>query len=97
MKFLIFDAGPIISLTMSGLLQVLERLKKNFKGEFIITNAVKREVIDRPYKNKKYKLESIQVLNLLNKGVLKLSSEFIDESRLNKETEKILKRANSVL
>lgn len=97
MKFLIFDAGPIISLTMSGLLQVLEKLKKDFKGEFIITNAVKREVIDRPYKNKKYKLESIQVQNLLDKGILKLSGEFVDENKLNKETDKILKRANSVL
>lgn len=97
MKYLIFDAGPIISLTMSGLLPVLENLKKNFKGEFIITNAVKKEVIDRPYKNKKYKLESLQVKELLEKGVLKMSSDFIEDGKLMKETNKIMKSSNSVL
>ena len=54
MKYLIFDAGPIISLTMNGLLPILEKLKKVFDGEFILTPSVKSEVIDRPMRIKKY-------------------------------------------
>ncbi len=95
-KFLIFDAGPIISLTMNGLLDVLEKLKKDFKGEFIITPQVKAEVIDRPLKIKKYELEGVKVKSLLDKGVLRLSSDFIANSRLNKEVVRIQNIANSI-
>ena len=97
MKYLIFDAGPIISLTMAGLLPVLEKLKKIFPGEFIITPQVKREIVDKPLKIKKYKLEAIQVKNLLEKGIIKLSSDIISDQRLESEVKKILKIANGVL
>ncbi|MFZ5955501.1 MAG: hypothetical protein ACOYT4_03675 [Nanoarchaeota archaeon] len=96
-KFLIFDAGPIISLTMNGLLNILEKLKQNFSGEFIITPDIKFEVIDRPLKIKKYSFEALQVKNLLDKGILKLSSEFVKDSVLVKETQKILNISNSIL
>src|SRR3989344_5329454 len=36
MKYLIFDAGPLINFSMNGLLPMLEKLKKEFKGQFII-------------------------------------------------------------
>lgn len=97
MKFLIFDAGPIISLTMNGMLAVLENLKKNFDGEFIITPMVKNEVIDRPMKIPKYKLEAIQVKNFLDRGIFKLSTEFVSNEKLNVETSRILGVANSVI
>jgi predicted nucleic acid-binding protein len=97
MKFLILDAGPIISLTMNGMLKVLERLKDRFDGEFIITPQVKREVIDKPMKIKKYKFEALQVQDLLDRGVLKLSSEFISNSKLDAETARMLKISNSIL
>jgi hypothetical protein len=97
MKYLIFDAGPIISLTMNGMLVVLERLKENFKGEFIITPTVKSELIDRPMKIKKFELEAIQVKNLLEKGILKMSSEVIPNNKLDKETTKILNSTNGFL
>ena len=32
MKYLIFDAGPIISLTMNGMLPIIEKLKGVFDG-----------------------------------------------------------------
>ncbi len=95
MKYLILDAGPIISLSMNGLLYILEKLKKDFKGEFIITPDVKFEVIDRPRKIKKYHLEALKVQELLDKGVLKLSTDIIDTNKLNKETNRILKLINS--
>lgn len=95
MKYLILDAGPIISLSMNGLLYILEELKKDFKGEFIITPDVKFEVFDRPKKIKKYKLEALKVEELIKKGVLKLSTDIIDTNKLNKETNRILKLVNS--
>ncbi len=97
MKYLIFDAGPLIALTMNGLLDVVERMKENFNGEFILTPAVKYEVIDRPIKIKKYKLEAIKVQHLLKTGILKMSTEIIDDNTLKKESAKILKIANGVL
>jgi len=97
MRYLIFDSGPIISLTMAGLLPVLEKLKKIFPGEFIITPQVKIEVIDKPIKIKKYKLEAIQVRNLLERGIIKLSSDIIPDQKLGSEIKKILKTTNGVL
>ena len=97
MKYLIFDAGPIISLTLNGMLPVIERLKKGFDGEFILTPAVKREVVDSPIKIKKFKLEALQVASLIDKGVFKMSSDIISDQKLDKEAKKIMKTANSVL
>ena len=94
-KFLIFDAGPIISLTMNGLLPVLEKLKQNFDGEFIITPSVKKESVDRPLKIKKYSLEGVKVQNLIDKKVLVSSSDFVPNSALNRETKRILRVVNS--
>ena len=95
-KFIIFDAGPIISLTMNGLLGVLARLKNNFNGEFIITPTIKKEVIDKPLTIKKYELEGVKVKNLLDKGVLTLSSKFISNNQLSQKTKQIMEYANSL-
>ena len=72
MKSLVFDAGPIISMTMNNLLWLLDPLMSQFKGDFYITEAVKREVVDRPLKTKKFKFEALQVLQQISKDVLKV-------------------------
>ncbi len=97
MKYLIFDAGPIISLTMNGMLSVVEKLKKFFDGEFILTPQVKNEVVDKPMKIKKYKLEAIRVKDMIDRGVFKMSSEIIPNQKLDKETKRILKITNGTL
>jgi predicted nucleic acid-binding protein len=97
MKYLIFDAGPIISMAMNGLLPVLEKLSENFDGEFVITPSVRKEVVGRPMKIKKYKLEAIKVDNLIDRGILKMSTEIVVNSRLDKETKRISKICNGVL
>ncbi|MFA5060962.1 MAG: hypothetical protein WC494_01430 [Candidatus Pacearchaeota archaeon] len=97
MKYLIFDAGPIISLTMNGVLGVLEKLRENFDGEFILTSSVKKEVIDRPLKIKKYALEAIQVQTLLDKKIFRMAEEIIDRQALEKETKRILKISSGIL
>jgi len=97
MKYLIFDAGPIISLTLNGMLPVIEKLKEVFDGEFILTPAVKREVVDRPMKIKKFKLEALQVTDMISRGVFKMSGDVISNQKLDKEMKKIKKSANGVL
>jgi len=97
MKYLIFDAGPIISLTMNGMLPVLEKLKKVFSGEFVLTPQVKNEVIDRPMKIKKFKLEAMQVADLIERGIFKISSDFVSQQKLDKEIKRMLKLTGGVL
>jgi hypothetical protein len=94
MKYLVFDAGPIISLSMNGLLYVLRPLKDGFDGEFIITPQVRRELIDRPIKDRKFKLEAIKVRRLLEEGVLKLSTDIVSSNKLEKETQSCLGKVN---
>jgi len=97
MKYLIFDAGPIISMTMNGMLPIIEKLKGVFDGEFVLTPAVKHEVVDRPMKIKKFKLEALQVQDMISRGVFKMSGDIIPDQKLDKETKKIKKVSNSVL
>jgi predicted nucleic acid-binding protein len=72
MKAIVFDAGTVISLAINSLLWLLEPLKKKFGGEFYITKAVKYELVDRPIKSKKYKLEAVMIKSLIRKGVIKV-------------------------
>ena len=97
MKYLIFDAGPIISLTMNGMLPVIEKLKGVFDGEFVLTPAVKREVVDRPMKIKKFKLEALRVADMIERGVFKMSGDIVEQGKLEREKKRILKVANGVL
>ena len=97
MKYLIFDAGPIISLAMSGMLPIIEKLKGVFDGEFILTPHVKREVVDRPMKIKKFKLEAMQVQDMIERGIFKMSSSVVSDEKLEAETKKLLKITNGVL
>ncbi len=96
MKFLIFDAGPLISLTLSGKLDILEKLKKN-GIEFVVTPQVKREVIDKAMTIKKYKLEAIEIAELIIKGVLKESKDFVKEEDLAKETIEVLSLSKKII
>ena len=90
-KAIIFDASTLISLAMNGILDILEELKKVFKGSFLITEDVKKEVIDKPLTITRFKLEALRVKHLLDKGVLELSNE----EGIQKRTQDILDMANS--
>ena len=70
MKALIFDSGPIISLTMNNLLWTLKDLKERFKGNFYLSEGVKKEIVDRPLTSKKFKFEALQVLRRITDGTL---------------------------
>ena len=90
MKAIFFDAGPIISLTMNNLLWLLDALKKRFNGKFYITPAIKRELVDKPMKTKRFKFEAMQIMKLIDDGVL----EILEDGLLNKRTKELIDLAN---
>ncbi len=92
MKALIFDSGPIISLTLNNLLWLLRPLKEKFKGEFYITKAVYGEVIGHPLETKRFKFEAFQVLNLVKDKTLRV----IDSQQIQKRAEALMETANSI-
>jgi len=97
MKHLIFDSGPLINFSMNNLLHILIKLKKEFKGDFLITKEVKQEIIDRPLTIKKYELSGIRLKELFDRGIIKhanLSKKQVDE--LRERREKIMQTANNL-
>ena len=70
MKTIVFDSSSIITLAMNNLLWILEPLKEKFKGEFYISHSVKEEIIENPLQSKKFKLEALQVMEFIDKGIL---------------------------
>lgn len=72
MRCIVFDTGPLITLSLNNLLWVLKPLKEQYKGEFYITNSVKKESIDKPLQTKKFKFEAIQILKLVEEGIIKV-------------------------
>jgi len=92
MKYLIFDTSSLISITTNNLLDIFEQLQKKFQGEFLIAKSVKREIIDVPSKSKKFKLESIQISTLVDKGVIKIYKNL----NLENKTKQTLEIINSI-
>ena len=98
MKVLIFDSGALINLSMNGLVYILEGLKKNFDGKFIITEEVKGETIDRPIGIQRFELGALQIQNLIDTGILEMPSSLdVDENQLKKETKRIMNDANNTM
>lgn len=91
-KSMFFDAGPIISLTTNNLLWILEPLKKQYDGDFLITGGVKKELIDNPIKINRFKFESLQVMQLVNAGVLQIYDDEVVRAR----AESLSRLANSI-
>lgn len=91
MKSIVFDTGPIISLVTNNLLWLLEPLKKKFNGNFYITPAVKKELIDKALKTKRFEFEALQISKLISDGVL----EIIDNKEIRQLSNKLLSLANN--
>lgn len=81
-KIIFFDSGPIISLVMSRLIWILPELKKSYGGRFMITPAVRRELIERPLGIKRFEFEALQVMKLIREGVLEVY-EKVPHSKVN--------------
>ncbi len=92
MKSLIFDAGPVISLTTNNLLWILSPLKQLFGGEFFVPHVVKQELVDKPLQSKRFKFEALQVNHEIKKGILNV----IEETKINMLAEELLVLANNI-
>lgn len=95
MKICILDSGPLINLSMNGLLYLFEDLKKTFDGKFVITSQVKYEVVDRPLHVQRFEFGAMQVQALLDKKVIEMPSALgIDEKQLSLYTQELMDLAN---
>ena len=95
MKALIFDSGPLINLSMNGLLYLLEKLKKDFNGKFLITKEVKYETIDHPINIKKFELGALRIKNLLEQNIIELPDYLkLNQKKMDTETDEIMDMAN---
>jgi len=90
MKVIVFDTGPIISLTTNNLLGLLKGLKEKYKGSFYITNSIRKELVERPLETKKFKFEALQVLRCIRSDIL----EVYNSEELRKKTFHLLDLAN---
>lgn len=89
-KILFFDAGPIISLIISRTSFILPQLKERFGGKFYITPAVRLELVERPLTTRRFQFEALQVMKLLNDGVLEVYDQ-VPQKNVNT----LIKLANS--
>lgn len=95
-KAIIFDSGALISFSMNGVTEIIEKLKGIFNGKFIITPDVKREVIDRPMQIKKFSLEALKIKHLLDKKIIELPSAIgLSDSEISRKTAEMLEIANA--
>ena len=96
-KAIIFDASTLISLSMNGLLDELKDLKSIFKGHFIITANVRKEVIDKPIEKKRFELEAVRIEQLVRDKVLEYPEVFgVSEQEINSRTTELVNIANSL-
>lgn len=91
-KQLVFDAGPVINLAINNLLWVLKYLKQRYNGRFCITSKVKEELVDKPLKTKRFKLESLQVLRQIRKDIIEVKNT----KEINNKTNELLNLANKI-
>jgi len=97
-KALIFDSGTLINLSMNGLLPLLENLKKDFNGKFLITKEVKYETVDRPIGIYRFELGALRVSNLIERGILEMPSSIgISDEELARETARLMEIANTTV
>ena len=95
-RAIIFDSGALISLSMAGLIPELKKLKEKFQGNFLITERVKFELVDKPIKIKRFELEALRIKELLDKKILELPASFgIDNKIVENKAQEIEEMSNN--
>lgn len=92
-KKIIFDTGPIITLSLNNLLWILEPLKEKANARFLITPAIKYELVDRPLKIKRFKFEAMQTMQYIRNSTL----EIMKDEEAKPLAEELLEISNSIL
>ena len=96
-KVLVFDSSTLINFAMNSSLDILVKLKQKFNVRFIISKAVKSEVIDRPLQIKNYELEALRIKKLLDDKILEMPDSLgISENEINSETSSFMDIANNM-
>ncbi len=96
MKVLILDSGPLINLSMNGLLYLLEKLKKSSNIEMLITDKIIEEVVKRPSNIPRFELGALQINELIKSGIVKAPEYLeINSKQLSEETKKVMGILNS--
>ena len=90
-KCIVFDAGPLISLSTNNLLSTLERLKEHYHGKFVMPESVKNELVDDPLRTKKFMFEAMQIQRLISLGIF----EVLADAETKELTLELLHLANS--
>lgn len=92
MKAIVFDTSTIISIAMNNLLNILKELKQKTRIEFYITHSIKQELVDKALKSKKYRLEGLQILRLINENIITIYKD----RRFDQESHHLLNKANTL-
>ena len=96
-KAIIFDAGALITISMNGLDKEIRGLKSIFDGAFLITQQVKKEVIDKPLTIKSFELEALRTKKLLDDKVIELAETYgFDNKSIENKSDEIMNVANSL-
>jgi len=94
-KVLILDSGPIINLSMNGLLDIFEKVHE-MGITIVVTNYVYQEVVDRPSHIPRFELGALRIKNLIDRGIIKFATNIgLAQQEIESETQKFLKMANS--
>ena len=95
-KCIIFDASTLISFSMSCMYDELRKLHEFFGGHFIITQDVKKEVIDKPMRIPRFQYEGIRIQQLVDEGVLEMPNVLgVKDSEIKRVTDEVMRIANS--
>ena len=96
-KVLILDAGPLINLSMNGLLDIYEKIKQ--KGiTIVITNYVYQEVVDRPSHIPRFELGALRIKELIDKKIIQFATELgIASQEIESETQHMLSLINCAI
>jgi len=95
MKIIIFDSSTIINFALNGILDVLEKLRRIFPGEFMITKEVKKEVVDQQMTTNRFEVEALQIKKLIkNKTFSYPESVGIKSEEITEKTKEILNQTN---
>jgi hypothetical protein len=92
MKYLVFDTSTVISLATNYLLWLLEPLKKQFKGEFVISGAIEKELVDDPLHTHRFKFEALIIKDYISEDILKLYKS----NRVKERALRLLEIANKI-
>lgn len=71
-KTIVLDTGTVISMVTNNLLWTFRYLAKKYKGQFLIPDSVKEELVNYPLKTRKFKFEALMINDLLLEGYIKV-------------------------